>query len=610
MEPRNVVLSVRRLQGLLDHITSATPAAAAALGSVDETIALSIPPRGVDLPADVVAALEARCAAVEARLEAFAEHDLYSDVAIVPKAVRFALKYHEFNDQRPVVQRWLDTGVEGPSGKALTPERQAELEAMLAKMPSATQAADDCLELAEGRLDELEQGASPVSWAEQTAVVSAPYEHGCVVRGYTSVVDGTPQPYGLELPAEMPPQRQPVPLYVWLHGRGAASTDVHFIRERMRSRGGMAPSDGGIVLHPFGRQCIGYKSAGAIDVLHAIEDVKTKYPIDPDRIVLYGFSMGGAGSWSIGAHYPDLWAAVQPGAGFAETFHFYDDESRPQDGPSGEYGEPNLPAPEGPIHGSVHVRDLPSYEVKLWGEGDATAYTRNLFNVPVIAYSGENDRQLQASRIMEEAYENEGMHLPHIIGPGMGHAFHPDTKNELMVRLEAEVRKGRNTNPDSISLQTRTLRYNKCHWLTIDALGEHWVDARLDAERVDYTHSTTLSANTQLVVSASNVTAFSAAPFLDMHGATIIVNGQVVAEPAGLEQPITKAMFVLNGGSWEWIPPTAAGLPPAPPMGNGLQKAHLLQGPIDDAFLDPFIVVRVHPCCAVLLDWSVFTVCI
>ena len=44
-----------------------------------------------------------------------------------------------------------------------------------------------------------------------------------------------------------------------------------------------------------------------------------QYPIDVDRIVLYGFSMGGAGSWSIGAHYPDLWAVVQPGAGFAET---------------------------------------------------------------------------------------------------------------------------------------------------------------------------------------------------------------------------------------------------------------------------------------------------
>lgn len=109
------------------------------------------------------------------------------------------------------------------------------------------------------------------------------------------------------------------------------------------------------------------QSAGALDVLHAVEDVKQRYHIDADRIVLAGcapthplpgcthrcphrapacterasnahqsahrkaavhvvlhrFSMGGAGSWSIGAHYPDLWAAVHPGAGFAESYEFY-----------------------------------------------------------------------------------------------------------------------------------------------------------------------------------------------------------------------------------------------------------------------------------------------
>jgi hypothetical protein len=55
-----------------------------------------------------------------------------------------------------------------------------------------------------------------------------------------------------------------------------------------------------------------------------------------------------------------------------------------------------LPVSTGPIHGSVHVQDLPPYERALWGEGDAMACLRNLFNVPVLAYSGENDRQIQA----------------------------------------------------------------------------------------------------------------------------------------------------------------------------------------------------------------------
>lgn len=89
-----VDLPVRRIQGLLDHMLGAAPAAAAApLGSLDETIALAIPPRGVELPVEVLKAMEARCAAAEARLSAFVEHDLYADIAIATKAVRFAIKY-------------------------------------------------------------------------------------------------------------------------------------------------------------------------------------------------------------------------------------------------------------------------------------------------------------------------------------------------------------------------------------------------------------------------------------------------------------------------------------------------------------------------------------
>ena len=112
MEPHGA-LSLRRLQGLLDHILTATPTAA--LGSLEDTIALSIPPPGEPLPAEVAAELSARCAAVEGRLQAFLVHDLFPDIAIVPKAIRFALKYREFYDQRPTVQRWIDTNVEGPS---------------------------------------------------------------------------------------------------------------------------------------------------------------------------------------------------------------------------------------------------------------------------------------------------------------------------------------------------------------------------------------------------------------------------------------------------------------------------------------------------------------
>ena len=143
---------------------------------------------------------------------------------------------------------------------------------------------------------------------------------GLVVRGFRSRIDDSVQPYGLEIPAGLELNR-PVPLYVWLHGRGDKATDLHFIEQRMNKPGKFTFEDG-IALHPFGRQCIGYKSAGETDVLEAIEAVKRAYRINEDRIALMGFSMGGAGAWHLGARYADKWTVVHAGAGFAETARY------------------------------------------------------------------------------------------------------------------------------------------------------------------------------------------------------------------------------------------------------------------------------------------------
>ena len=42
-------------------------------------------------------------------------------------------------------------------------------------------------------------------------------------------------PYGLEIPEGLDLSK-PVPLYVWLHGRGDKDTDLHFIRGREGKR--------------------------------------------------------------------------------------------------------------------------------------------------------------------------------------------------------------------------------------------------------------------------------------------------------------------------------------------------------------------------------------
>ena len=211
---------------------------------------------------------------------------------------------------------------------------------------------------------QLNAGQTP--WTRQT---------GRVVRGYVSALDNSVQPYGLVIPDDHDFE-QACPLYVWLHGRGDRTTELAFIAERQSDDGKLRPPQA-IVLHPFGRFCNGYKSAGEVDVLESIADVQANYNIDPDRIVLAGFSMGGAGAWHLGAHYAERWAAVHPGAGFAETAQYQ--RLTPEAYP-------------------------PDYEQVLWKVYDVPNYVRNLFNLPVVAYSGENDKQIQAAEVMAQAF--------------------------------------------------------------------------------------------------------------------------------------------------------------------------------------------------------------
>lgn len=58
-----------------------------------------------------------------------------------------------------------------------------------------------------------------------------------------------------------------------------------------------------------------------IDALHVLETMRREYNIDSDRIYLMGHSMGGAGTYYLGAQHNDIWAALAPisGAGAPTT---------------------------------------------------------------------------------------------------------------------------------------------------------------------------------------------------------------------------------------------------------------------------------------------------
>ena len=368
---------------------------------------------------------------------------------------------------------------------------------------------------------------------------------GCVVRGYVSKVDGSVQPYGVVVGAGYRPGGR---LDVWLHGRDERLTELRFLRERMRSTGEFAPADA-VVVHPYGRYCNAFKFAGETDVHEAMEHATRSYAADPARRAIRGFSMGGGGTWHLAAHHPGLWRAAAPGAGFAETAEYTGILSR----------EPNLPA----------------WEQRLWRWYDATAYAANLRQVPLVAYSGENDRQIQAARVMERAMRAEGMELIHVIGPGVEHKYEPGAKREVARRIDEWMSTGAPA-LTRLDLTTFTLRFPAGEgsvWARFEGLAQHWERARLRA---------VVRESNGMEVRTEGVTAFalSRPPGLAEGPMDLDLDGQPL-RVTGLKGRGSQWHFRKSGTRWKRVEsgPT------------GAVKRPGLQGPIDDAFVDSFLVV-------------------
>jgi hypothetical protein len=465
-----------------------------------------VPPPGVAVPERDRAELEAGLKRLDESLAKLGRISLATDVRIFRDAVRSALDWNEFFRAEDI-------------GRARELLRQGH-----------------------ARAEDLANGRSP--WTTAT---------GLVVRGYVSKIDKSVQPYALVIPSNYDPA---LPrrwrLDAWFHGRGETLSEVNFLYDRQRSPGEFTPANT-LVLHLYGRYCNANKFAGEIDLFEALEAVKKAYPIDDHRISVRGFSMGGAATWHIAAHYPGEWAAAAPGAGFAETPEYL--RLKPAD-----------------------IDATPWWERRLWRLYNATDYAENFFNLPVIAYSGELDRQKQAADIMARHMKEAGLTLKHIIGPQTEHRYHPDSKIQIDRVLDSIIARGRDPWPRRLRFTTCTLRYNRMKWVVLDALDRHWERTRIEVE--------VNGRGDQVSVRTSNVRAFHfelgpgsqvISPAGDV---TVVIDGQSLRMPGAMSDGSYWASFRRDGVKWIAAEPT-----------TGLHKRHALQGPIDDAFMDSFVFV-------------------
>ncbi|MGM9509844.1 prolyl oligopeptidase family serine peptidase [Larkinella sp. GY13] len=151
----------------------------------------------------------------------------------------------------------------------------------------------------------LVQSGKAIDEKELTLSVAAPGEH--YSQTFISGIDGSVQYFGVA--PQTKPDGQAPALFLSVHGAGV---------EAIGQARAYQPKDWGVLVAPTNRRPRGFnwEDWGRLDALEVLDIAKKQFKPDPQRIYLTGHSMGGHGTWYLGATFPGNWAAIAPCAGY------------------------------------------------------------------------------------------------------------------------------------------------------------------------------------------------------------------------------------------------------------------------------------------------------
>jgi predicted peptidase len=126
--------------------------------------------------------------------------------------------------------------------------------------------------------------------------------------------------YLLYLPADYGKGDKKWPLIMFLHGAGERGKNIEVVKKhgppKMIAQG---KSFDFIVVSPQCPNDLWWPEQ--TDVLIALlDEIEAKYRVDTDRVYLTGLSMGGFGTWTLAAKYPNRFAAIAPICGGGERY--------------------------------------------------------------------------------------------------------------------------------------------------------------------------------------------------------------------------------------------------------------------------------------------------
>ena len=317
------------------------------------------------------------------------------------------------------------------------------------------------------------------------------------VRTFVSEIDGSVQYYGVA-PYVGPATGARPALVVSLHGAGV---------EGAGQARAYKPKDWAVIVAPTNRRPYGFdwEDWGRLDALEVLADASRAFDTDPTRTYLTGHSMGGHGTWSIGANVPDPWAAIAPSAGW-RSFSTY--------GGGPVYKDPS------PTESMLTRANHP---------GETAELARNVLHYGVYVLHGDRDDNVPVSqaRFMRELLGKFHADFSYYERPGAGHWWGDECVDwpPLFAFLQQHVRPA-----DAATAHVEFATANPgiastSRWVTVVAQ-EHPLDyskVTIDRDAKTGAFKGTTSNVTRLALTPAGAAAAGAATRVDLDGTKIDV---------------------------------------------------------------------------------------
>jgi enterochelin esterase-like enzyme len=351
---------------------------------------------------------------------------------------------------------------------------------------------------------------------------------------YRSNIDNSVQPYALRLPTGYSNDKK-YALVIQLHG-----TNFHEVlsRSRLNFHGMLGPQwvepDLPVIYaNATGGPTTFYQGIGEVDVMRVIDEIKARFSVDPDRVYIMGHSMGGAGSFTVGLHYPDHFGGISA-------------------------GDPAMWS---------RIEDNPEWMMPQAAIVNATKLYPNARDVDVFFKNAGAGIQRKSTEFADGIVDQGGFATTEVF-PRMPHSFGDQYPfaNFVTEVIAHPIRH----KPAEVKYYTNTLQYNSAYWITIDRLTQHNADANITASYKDAALRVTTSNIDAITLRTSDI---------PMSGklATLVVDGREVSNAALPEVVhLSKQSGQWQMGEWKAGP---------------LVKRHGVQGPIGDAFNSRFLAV-------------------